>query len=181
MTSLRISARVRAVFLRSLFSLPISTLDMLPTGQIAAIITTVANNLQVGISERLSSIFSGVAMIIGSLVIAFIYDWLLTVAASLALVIVGVVYASITPQINSTVAAVLREDINASALAAEALSPSAARMLAACGAGRVITDRYAKIVDEGHRKGRMMASLVAMQNGLSEFPWNVFCRRRKFN
>lgn len=158
------------MFLRTLFSLPISTLDLLPTGQIAAIITTVANNLQVGISERLSSIFSGIAMVIGSLVIAFMYDWLLTVATCLALVIVGAVYVLITPQINRTLAAVLEEDISASAVAAEALSPSAARMLAACGACKVITDRYAKIVDEGHRKGKAMPSLVALQNGLSKSP-----------
>lgn len=169
MTSLRISAIIRTVYLRALFSLPISTLDMLPTGQTAAIITTVANNLQLGISEKLSAIFSGAAMVLGSLVVAFIYDWLLTVATSLGLVLVVAVYVSVTPQITKIVGAVLEQDIKASGVAAESLTPGASRMLAACQAGEKITARYASLVDEGQRRGHKMASLVALQNGLSEY------------
>lgn len=169
MTSLRISANIRTVYLRALFSLPISTLDMLPTGQTAAIITTVANNLQLGISEKFSSIFSGAAMILGSLAVAFLYDWLLTLATSTGLLLVVAVYYSITPRITGILGAVLEQDIKASGVAAEALTPSAARMLAACGAGDKIVARYAGLVDEGHRRGQKMASLVALQNGLSEW------------
>lgn len=141
---------------------------MLPAGQTAAIITTVANNLQMGISERLSVMFSSIAMIIGSLVIAFMYDWILTVATSLGLVLIGVVYYGITPQIASIMAVVLEQDIKAASVAAEALSPTAVRMLAACGAQDKIVKRYSLLVDEGHRKGRKMAPLVAWQNGLSK-------------
>lgn len=168
MTSLRISSTIRVVYLRSLFSLPISTLDMLPTGQTAAIITTVANNLQLGISEKLGTLFSSIAMIVGSLVIAFMYDWLLTVATSLGLVLIGAVYYGITPQIATIMATVLEQDIKASSVAAEALNPNAVRMLAACGAESKIVSRYSLLVDEGHRKGTKMAPLMAWQNGLSE-------------
>lgn len=168
MTSLRISATIRTVYLRALFSLPISTLDMLPTGQTAAIITTVANQLQLGISDKFSAIFSGAAMILGSLVVAFVYDWLLTFATSIGLLLVVGVYYSVTPKITGIMGEVLDQDIKASGVAAEALNPSAARILAACGAGDKIVARYANLVDEGHRRGRRMASLVALQNGLSE-------------
>lgn len=174
MTSLRISATIRTVYLRSLFSLPISTLDMLPTGQTAAIITTVANNLQLGISEKLSSIFSGAAMILGSLVVAFLYDWLLTLATSIGLLLIVAVYYSITPKITGILAEVLDSDIKASGVAAEALTPGSARMLAACGARDKIVARYARLVDEGHTRGRKMASMVALQNGLSKY--SIACR-----
>lgn len=166
MTSLRVSATIRTVYLRSLFSLPISTLEMLPTGQTAAIITTVANNLQLGISERLGNIFSGVAMIVGSLFVAFTYDWLLTIVTSLGFIFIAVLYAYLTPRITAVVTAVLEQDIQASTVAAESLTPGSARILAAFGAGHKIASRYAKVVDEGHRKGKGMASFVALQNGL---------------
>lgn len=175
MTSLRISSTVRVVYLRALFSLPISTLDMLPTGQTAAIITTVANNLQLGISEKLSTIFSSLSMILGSLVIAFHYDWLLTLATSLGLLVIGAVYYGITPRIAAILAAVLEQDIKAASVASEALNPNAARMLAACGAEEKIVARYSRLVDEGHRVGRKMAPLMGLQNGLSESLFLVCC------
>ncbi|KLU82823.1 hypothetical protein MAPG_01891 [Magnaporthiopsis poae ATCC 64411] len=45
-TSLRISSAIRVVYLRSLFALPISTLDAIPAGQTAAIVTVTAGLLQ---------------------------------------------------------------------------------------------------------------------------------------
>lgn len=142
---------------------------MLPTGQTAAIITTVANNLQLGISEKLGQILSGVSMIIGSLVVAFSYDLLLTLATSLGLVCIAFVYTHYTPKITKILNEVMELDIQASAIAAETLAPSAARMLAACGAGDKMGARYASLVDEGRRRGKGMAKAMALQNGLSEY------------
>lgn len=141
---------------------------MLPTGQTAAIITTVANNLQLGISEKLGQIFSGLSMILGSLVVAFSYDLLLTLATSMGLVVVAFVYTHYTPRVTKILTEVMELDIAASAIAAEALAPSAARMLAACGASDKMAMRYASLVDEGHRRGKGMAKVVAAQNALSE-------------
>lgn len=90
--------------------------------------------------------------------------------------VVVAVYASITPQITGILGTVLEQDIKASGVAAEALTPSAARMLAACGAGEKILARYARLVDEGYHRGKRMASLVALQNGLSEFFIADACR-----
>lgn len=171
MTSLRISATIRITYLRALFSLPVSTLDMLPTGQTAAIITTVANNLQLGISEKLGQIFSGISMILGSLLVAFSYDWLLTLATSMGLVFIAAVYTHYTPKITKILGSVMDLDIQASTVAAEALTPSAARMLAACGATDKMVVRYTKYVDEAGRRGKGMAQAVATQNGLSELQW----------
>lgn len=108
-------------------------------------------------------------MVLGGLVVAFAYDWLLTLATSMGLLVVVAVYMSITPQITKVLGSILEQDIRASGVAAEALTPSAARILAACGAGEKIISKFARLVDEGHHKSKGMASLVALQNGLSEF------------
>lgn len=49
---LRISAKLRSAYLKALFSLPVQVLDTLPSGQASNTITSTANVLQVGISER---------------------------------------------------------------------------------------------------------------------------------
>lgn len=56
MVGLRISAKLRLAYLKALFSLPVSVLDTLPSGQTSNTITTTANVLQVGISEKLGII-----------------------------------------------------------------------------------------------------------------------------
>ncbi|PQE20885.1 putative leptomycin B resistance pmd1 protein [Rutstroemia sp. NJR-2017a BBW] len=50
---LRISAKLRLAYLKALFSLPVGVLDTLPSGQASNTITTTANTLQVGISDKL--------------------------------------------------------------------------------------------------------------------------------
>lgn len=52
MAGLRMSAKLRSAYLRALFSLPVQVLDTLPSGQASNTITSTANVLQVGISDR---------------------------------------------------------------------------------------------------------------------------------
>jgi len=49
---LRMSANLRSTYLKALFSLPVQVLDTLPSGQASNTITSTANVLQVGISDR---------------------------------------------------------------------------------------------------------------------------------
>jgi ABC-type multidrug transport system fused ATPase/permease subunit len=52
MAGLRISAKLRSTYLKALFSLPVQVLDTLPSGQASNTITSTANVIQVGISDR---------------------------------------------------------------------------------------------------------------------------------
>lgn len=52
MTGLRISAKLRSTYLKALFSLPVQIQDTLPSGQASNTITSTANVVQVGISDR---------------------------------------------------------------------------------------------------------------------------------
>jgi ABC-type multidrug transport system fused ATPase/permease subunit len=52
MTGLRISAKLRTTYLKALFSLPVQIQDTFPSGQASNTITSTANVVQVGISDR---------------------------------------------------------------------------------------------------------------------------------
>jgi len=72
MTGLRISAKIRYMYLTSLFSLPVSVLDTIPTGQTANTITATANLLQLGISDKLGTLIQFSALMIAAIIIVSI-------------------------------------------------------------------------------------------------------------
>lgn len=92
LVGLRISAKLRLSYLKALFSLPVGLLDTLPSGQASNTITTTANILQVGISEKLGTILQYLALLIASVVIAFTYSWALTLVTSSVLLFIALVY-----------------------------------------------------------------------------------------
>jgi ATP-binding cassette subfamily B (MDR/TAP) protein 1 len=49
---LRMSAKIRSAYLKALFSFPVQVLDTLPSGQASNTITSTANVLQAGISDK---------------------------------------------------------------------------------------------------------------------------------
>ncbi|KAK3991535.1 hypothetical protein QBC44DRAFT_393102 [Cladorrhinum sp. PSN332] len=159
--SLRISAAIRLEYMRCLFSQPISTLDVLPPGQTAAIITITASILQIGISEKLSAFLQSASTVISALVIAMCYSWSLTLITASGLLLITIVYAATTPFLVKLLNEVQHADIQASTTANEMFS--SIRMVAACGAEEKMAKRYAGWVDESRRRGLKMAPLVAIQ------------------
>ncbi|KAL0942300.1 ABC transporter [Colletotrichum truncatum] len=167
MTSIRISAAIRLAYLRSIFDLPISMLDMLAPGQTAAIITITASILQLGISEKLGTFFSSLATVIAGFVIAFAYNWLLTLTTASGLVFILFVYMFTTPPIITRLKDVQDMDIQAASVATEAFS--SIRMLAACGAEFKMLEKYGILADQSRQRGASMAWLIAFQQGLIFF------------
>jgi ATP-binding cassette subfamily B (MDR/TAP) protein 1 len=161
-TSLRISAAVRLKYLESLFRLPISTLDALPPGQTTAIITITANILQLGISERLSSLIQAVSVILIALIIGCSFSWELTLVTSSGLIAVVVWYAIITPLVVKKYAEVQVIEREASGVAAEALSSM--RMIAACSAEDKITNKYNTLVDQMAMMSKNLSTTLALQH-----------------
>ncbi|CZT49832.1 related to multidrug resistance protein [Rhynchosporium secalis] len=166
MASLRISAAMRLAYIKALFLQPISTLDVLPPGQTAAIITVTANTLQVGISERLSMLIQNVSLIITALIIAVSYNWLLTLVTSSGLVFIALVYRYTIPRFVNSLKEVGEADRMSSGIASEAFT--SIRMVAACGAEDKMASRYASWVEESHRRGLRMSPLVALQQAPSK-------------
>lgn len=164
--SMRISAAIRLEYLKSLFAQPVSTLDVLPPGQTAAIITLTAGILQTGISEKLSAILQAASTVLSAFIIAMRYSWSLTLITSSGLVLIIITYASTTPFIVRRLNEVQQANIQASTTANEVFS--SIRMVTACGAGEKMAARYAKWLDESRRRGLRMAPIVAIQQAPGE-------------
>lgn len=172
--------------MKCLFRQPISTLDALPPGQTAAIITVTASVLQVGISEKLSQFLQSSAVVISAVIIAFCYSWSLTLVTSSGLVLIIAVYGITTPIMVRLLGEVQHADIKASTVANEIFG--SIRMVAACGAETKMAKRYAGWVDESRRRGLRMSPIVAVQQApgkqtidlAEEVPWKN-CRSRANN
>jgi ATP-binding cassette subfamily B (MDR/TAP) protein 1 len=142
--------------------LPISTLDALPPGQTTAIITITANILQMGISERLSSLIQAIAVMLIALIIGCIFSWELTLVTSSGLVAVVIWYSAITPLVAKRYADVQNIEREAAGVAAEALSSM--KMIAACGAERKIVQKYNTLVDRTRVMSMRLSPMLALQH-----------------
>ena len=78
MIGIRLSSAVRLDYLRRLFGHSIHVLDSMPPGYATTTITSTSNVLQLGISEKLGVFVEYTATIFAAVVIAFIYNWALT-------------------------------------------------------------------------------------------------------
>lgn len=161
-TSLRISAAIRLCYLEALFELPISTLDALPPGQTTAIITITANILQLGISERLSSLIQAVMVILTALVIGCIFSWELTLVTSTGLVAIVAWYAVTTPLVVKKYAEIQELEKEAAGVASETLS--SIRMVAACGAETKAAAKYNMLVERIRVMSKKLSPILALQH-----------------
>jgi ATP-binding cassette subfamily B (MDR/TAP) protein 1 len=167
MSSLRISAAIRLSYLKALFKQPISVLDALPPGQTAAIITITANILQIGISERLSSLIQAITVIVTALIIACCYSWQLTLVTSSGLVVITLSYIFMTPIVVKRYLKIQESDRQASGIVSDALS--SIRMVAACGAEEKMADNYNRLVESSASHGHKMSPIIALQHSPGEY------------
>lgn len=152
---------MRLAYLNALFCQPISVLDTLPPGQTAAILTITTNTLQIGISEKLSTLLQSISLIITALAIAFYYNWLLTLVTSSGLVFIVMFYVVTIPFLVTMLKGVEEADRMSSSIASEAFG--SIRMVAACEAEVKLANNYAAWVKESRRRGLLMSPLVAIQ------------------
>lgn len=165
--SLRISANVRLHYLQALFRQPISTLDAIPPGQTTAIITTTANILQLGISERLSALIQAVSVIVVALILGCIFSWELTLVTASGLVAIVIWYQIITPRIVQRYTSVQNLETELAGMAADALT--GVRMIAACGAEEKILKDYYGLTEQMEQIGRRLSPMLALQHSPGTF------------
>jgi ABC-type bacteriocin/lantibiotic exporter with double-glycine peptidase domain len=157
---------MRLAYIKALFAQPISTLDFLPSGQTAAIITVTANILQVGISEKLSFLIQTVSLIIAALVISACYNWLLTVVTSTGLIFIVFVYGYTIPLYVKNIKEVGSADRASSGIASETFG--SIRMVAAYSAEKKMAKKYAEWVDISNARGLRISPLIALQQAPSK-------------
>ncbi|EPE03869.1 abc transporter [Ophiostoma piceae UAMH 11346] len=161
MSSMRISAAIRLEYMRCLLAQPVSTLDLLPPGQTAAVITMAASTLQLGISEKLSTLLQSTTLVISAIVISFYYSWSLTLVTSSGTVFIIIVYAVTTPMLVKIMNQVQDIEIKAATVASEIFG--SIRMVDACGAESKMADRYDECADQSRQKGMRMSPVIACQ------------------
>ncbi|KAK7994013.1 hypothetical protein PG989_007394 [Apiospora arundinis] len=165
--SLRISSAMRLAYLKALLGQRVSLLDTQPPGQIAAIITTTANTLQSGISDKMAAILQMTSLIVSAAVIAFLHSWKLTLVTGSGLLLITMCYVITIPFITRNMKEVEDANIKASATANEALG--SIRMIAACGAESKMVNRYARWVAESERRGMSLSKVIAIQQATIYF------------
>ncbi|KAI1474051.1 P-loop containing nucleoside triphosphate hydrolase protein [Daldinia eschscholtzii] len=167
---IRMSAAIRLDYLRCLFSQTIHVLDSMPSGAAAGTITTTANTLQLGISEKLGVFVEYVVMIIAATIIAFVYNWALALVTCSVLLFILIVVSIIVPFYMKRTADVTKAETKSSSIASEAFS--AIRMVVACGAESQIAKRFSVWVQEGQKHGQRISPLIGTQMCLVFFAFN---------
>ncbi|KAI1362090.1 ABC transporter-like protein [Xylaria arbuscula] len=167
MLSLRISSALRLVYVKALLELPVSLLDTQPPGQIAAIITSTANTLQIGISEKLAIVLQTISSVVTAFIVAFTHSWKLSLVTSSGILLITICYCITIPFLVRNMKQVEDANIKASAIASETFA--SIRMVAAFGAESKMVQRYRKWVDEAKRRGLRLSGIVAVQQATIYF------------
>lgn len=161
------SAAIRLHYLQRLFGQTIHVLDSMAPGAAAGTITTTANTLQLGISEKLATFLEFLATIVASLIVAFIKSWSLTLVTGSVIVFIMITVSILLPFIVKGHARQTTAETKSSSIASEAFS--SIRMVAACGAESQVTKRFAIWADTAKNHGQKTAPIVAAQFGLIFF------------
>ncbi|KAK8050263.1 multidrug resistance protein [Apiospora phragmitis] len=164
---IRMSAAIRLHYLRCLFGQTIHVLDSMTPGAAAGTITTTANTLQLGISEKLSTFIEFMSTIVAALVVAFITNWAVTLVTASVVLFILLTVSILLPFIIKAQSRQTEAETQSSAIASEAFG--SIRMIAACGAETRMAKRFNVWADAAKRHGRCMSPLLAAQFGFVFF------------
>ncbi|RGP81582.1 hypothetical protein FLONG3_314 [Fusarium longipes] len=168
MIGIRLSSAIRLHYLQSLFGQSIHVLDSMPPGYATGTITSTANVLQLGISEKLGIFVEYNSTIVAALIVAFVKNWSLTLVTSSIILYLFLVLGTFLPMILKVNALLLKvAEGRAGAVASEALA--SIKMVAACGAESRISRKYAAFVEETRQHGKLLSPLIGGQLGFVFF------------
>ena len=114
------------------------------------------------------------SLVITALVIAFYYDWILTLVTSSGLLVILGFYFYTIPYLVSGLKNVEEADRIGSSIASELFA--SIRVVAACGAEGRMAKKYAKWVEESKRRGLSLSPLVAIQQAPGMLCPNLLCK-----
>ncbi|KAI1161374.1 multidrug resistance protein [Nemania serpens] len=167
MIGIRMSAAIRLDYLRCLFGQTIHVLDSMPPGSAAGTITSTANTLQLGISEKLGTLIEYTSTIIAAIIIAYTYSWSQALVTSAVILFITIVLSVLLPFVLKGTSRLTRAETKSSSIASEAFA--SIRMVTACGAEERMTKRFAVWATATKRHGQKTAPLIGLQLGLIFF------------
>uniref|UniRef100_A0A0D2XDG4 Leptomycin B resistance protein pmd1 n=1 Tax=Fusarium oxysporum (strain Fo5176) TaxID=660025 RepID=A0A0D2XDG4_FUSOF len=99
MIGIRLSSAIRLHYLQKLFGQSIHVLDSMPPGYATGTITSTANVLQLGISEKLGTFVEYNSTIVAAIIVAFVKNWSLTLVTSSIILYLFLVLGTFLPMI----------------------------------------------------------------------------------
>lgn len=160
MTGIRISARIRLAYLTALFAQPVGKVDRLPPGAATDALTTAANTIQIGISDKLAIFGESLSLVITAYAVSFSHSWALTLASSSSIVFMCLIYAMIVPFWIKGEVAINESQNKASGVAGETFS--AIRTVKSLCAENDAIAKYAKWIAKARRKGLQLSPISAI-------------------
>lgn len=136
-------------------------------GSAAGTITSTANTLQVGISEKLGTFLEFAACIIAAIIVAFTSSWRVTLVTTSVIVFIGLTVGTLLPFIMKGTNLSTKAETRAAAVATESFS--AIRMVKAYGAQGRMAERYDNWVDEVKRHGLYTSPFLGLNFGVIFF------------
>jgi ABC-type multidrug transport system fused ATPase/permease subunit len=164
---IRMSAAIRLHYLRSLFGQTIHVLDSMPSGTAASTITSTANTLQLGISEKLGTFLEFLSTIVAAIIVAFTYSWSLTLVTASVILFISLVISILLPFIIKGQSRLTRAEGKGTSVATEAFGTI--RMITSCGAEARMSKRYAEWVQKAKGATQFTAPFFSAQFGLIFF------------
>lgn len=164
---IRMSAAVRLHYLRALFSQTVHVLDSMPSGAAASTITSTANTLQIGISEKLGVFLEFLSTIVGATIIAFVYSWSLTLVTASVILFIMLVLSILLPFTIKAQGKMSKAEAKGTSVATEAFGTI--RMIASCGAETRMSQRYAEWTKKAKQAAQLNSPLLSAQFGLVFF------------
>jgi ABC-type bacteriocin/lantibiotic exporter with double-glycine peptidase domain len=169
--SLKASASLRLEYLESLFSLPISRLDEISSGTVTHAITSLSNQIQQSISDKLAMLFQSLALLVAAYGIAFRYSWALTLVVSAAILFVLLGFSVTVPFFVKTYHRVEEADQKHASIAADVLA--SVRTVFSLGAEKPLGEKYAAWIEEAKRRGAKLSIISGIHLGILFFAMYV--------
>lgn len=167
MAGLRVTAGLRLKYIQSVFAQPISKLDELSAGTVANTISASSNTIQSSVSDRLSTLFQSLALLVTAYVVAFRYSWALTLTAS-ATLLAGIILYSVSAPISIKFQQqVDKADEQHSSIAGAIFG--SIRTVLSLGAETALSAKYFHWVDLSRKIGLKIPLLTGIQVGFVFF------------
>lgn len=161
MTGIRISATIRMAYLTSLFNQPMNAIDRLPPGAATESLTSVANTIQLAISDKLGALVQGTSLIVTAYIVAFIYSWSLTLVSSSVVVFVMLLAGSTAPKYFKYDSIIAESNSGAATVASEAIK--AIRTVKSLSAERQLMYKHGHWTTQAQERGLRKSKWVAAQ------------------
>ncbi|KAL2817699.1 P-loop containing nucleoside triphosphate hydrolase protein [Aspergillus cavernicola] len=153
--SLKASATLRLEYLESLFSLPMSKLDEISSGTVTHTITSLSNQIQQSISDKLALLLQSLALLVAAYAIAFRYSWALTLVVSAAILFVFLGFSVTVPFFVKAQHRVDEANQKHASIAADVLA--SIRTVFSLGAEASLATKYSTWIAEAKRRGSRMS------------------------